>query len=387
MVDVSDMMASPAERVSVKRKDDTMSVTLPVGDYDENKIRSMILERGMDPDAWTVRSVIVNEWDMAGQPQRQTKAFLDRVVPAAETAWGQLAAALKDRVRTPRPPSKKLKDGAGPTTIVLMGDDQAPHVNWPLHEAACEMLADLKPDRFVYMGDGCDFDSVSHFDVAHPEWASTLNEGLSVCYRVLAERLEAAGWPPGDYIPGNHENRLRKFLLNKAPALFGVKAGNMPADAPSVLSLPFLLSLDELGLTYATSPLGDYPHPRVDLAPGFVASHGWVVRKGAGASALASIDRLNASLAIGHTHRLAVAHHTRWDANRDPEIYTVVETGTMADPRGLGYAVDPDWQSGFAVVTVWADGHYTADVATWRDRTLTFRDRRWTLTATGVRRS
>lgn len=389
--------AELAERSGTQLKDDTLRVIVAPARVDEqsseDRVWEMLVERGFSPDDWEIVSLTINEWDsprghmtMDVLRIQQTKATLKRKIPEDQQPWYRfvqaMAAVGNGPKRTPRP---RLVSGKGPITTVLMGDDQAPFVNWSLHEATCEALADIKPNRFIYMGDGCDFDSVSKYPVKHPEWTSTLQEGLDTTHRVLAERMEAAGWPAGDYIPGNHDHRLQEHLLSRSQEVFGLRRAN--TDEERVLSLSSLLRLSDLGIEYATSELGDYPYPNVEIAPGFIASHGWVVRKGAGASAVASVDRLNASLAIGHTHRLAVGHVTRWNGDDTPTVYTVVETGTMADPRGLGYSKFPDWQSGWATVTVWPDGAYNVDLAHWRNGVLTWRDKKWTLTARGVRAS
>lgn len=367
-----------AERPGTSRTDDRIEVVLPVGEDGADRVAGMLRERGYNPTDWQINSLTVNEWDSpTGAVLTQTKAHLSRVIPAEDTPWGRFVAAVTAVGATKREPVKRRKPKAGePVVTVLMGDDQAPHVNWPLHEASLEALAEIRPDRFVYMGDGTDFDALSRYEVEHPEWASTVQEGLDSTHQVLAERMEAAGYPEGFYLSGNHEHRLQKFLLNKAKPLFGLRAADMPEDAASVLSIRFLLGLDSLGIGYATSPNGEYPHPTVEVAEGFYATHGWVARKGAGASALASVERLNASLAVGHTHRLAVGHLTRWTP-QSPEVFTVVETGTMADLSGLGYSRNPDWQGGFAVVSSWPGGRYTVDLATWDRGSLYWRDRRW----------
>jgi hypothetical protein len=381
------------ERPGVERTDHTLVAVLPVDEDGLARVEAMLVERGYDPADWEVTSLTVNEWE-AQRPKdrgirvlRQTKASLRRVVPIEDTPWGIFLASVTSALNTTtRPTRRVLKAVDGPQTIVLMGDDQAPWVNWPLHEATCEALADLQPDRIIYMGDGFDFDQMSRFDVEHPEWQSTVNDTLRIGHRVLAERLDAAGNPPADYIDGNHEHRLQKYLLSKAQPLFGVKAAHLPEDAPSVLSVRFLAGLEHLGFAIAESDHGAYPHPNVSVADGYIATHGWVARKGAGASALASVERLASSIAVGHTHRLAVAHVTRWNADGEPIIYTTTETGTMADLSGLGYAKHPDWQGGWATVTVWPDGHHSTDVARWEGDTLRWRDRRWTITKTGIRR-
>ena len=63
-------------------------------------------------------------------------------------------------------------------------------------------------------------------------------------------------------------------------------------------------------------------------------------------SALANLIVLMDQLIQGHTHRLAITHHTRW-TGQEMNLYTAIETGTMADLKGLGYSKQPDWQGGF----------------------------------------
>lgn len=382
------------EKPGTQRTDSSLVAVLPVDEDGLDRVAQMLVERGYDPADWTVASLTVNEWesprtkDRGVRLLRQTKAHLTRVIPDEDTPWGQFLHAVTDALqRNSRARRRPLKPATGePTVAVLIGDDQAPWVNWPLHEATCEALADLQPDRLVYMGDGFDFDQMSRYEVEHPEWQSSVNEGLKVGHRVLAERLEAAGWPQADYVEGNHEHRLQKYLLKRAKELFGVKAAHLPEDAPSVLSVRYLAGLDALGFDVAESDHGAYPHPNIAITDDYIATHGWVARKGAGQSALASVERLQSSIAVGHTHRLAVGHVTRWNADGDPIVYTTAESGTMADLVGLGYSKNPDWQGGWLTVTVWPDGHHTTDLARWEGDTLHWRDRRWTVTKTGVRR-
>jgi len=332
-------------------------------DDDLRTVGLMLLERGYDPAEWQVVSLTVNQWqapngDEAPTMLHQTKAHLVPVVPPEDTAWGRfetLIGGMPARQRTgTRSAPNKAWDRTGGITV-LIGDDQAPFVNWRLHEALLAWLKDTQPDRIIYMGDGCDFDSVSKYTPKHPEWMATLQQGVDVMYRVLVERLEAAGYPPMTYLPGNHDHRLQEYLLRIAPELFNLRQGGLPLNAPRLLSISNLLRFDGLGIEYANSPLGDYPYPEVDIAPGFYATHGDKVRTGAGASVRAEIERVNASVAMGHTHRLALTHLSRWVPRpKDrPEliVYTGVETGVLSDPYGLGYAKNPDWQPGFAYVT------------------------------------
>ena len=100
--------------------------------------------------------------------------------------------------------------------------------------------------------------------------------------------------------------------------------------------------MNDLGWTYWDEPSDVYPHPEYEIVKGLFARHGNFVRAKAGMSALANLDRVDGSIIQGHTHRLAITHHTRW-TGQEMNLYTAIETGTMADLKGL---VIPNNQTG-----------------------------------------
>ncbi|NBW21835.1 MAG: hypothetical protein EBR82_79165 [Caulobacteraceae bacterium] len=65
-----------------------------------------------------------------------------------------------------------------------------------------------------------------------------------------------------------------------------------------------------------------------------MAVHGWIAKKGSGASALATLDRVNENVVQGHTHRQALVHVTKWIGGV-PFLLTAVEAGTMAQRPGV----------------------------------------------------
>ena len=114
------------------------------------------------------------------------------------------------------------------------------------------------------------------------------------------------------FLEGNHEVRLRRALINKLPQLFGIKKADVGEEEKSVLHLANLMRFDDLGWTYWDEPSDVYPHPEYEIVKGLFARHGNFVRAKAGMSALANLDRVDGSIIQGHTHRLAITHHTRW---------------------------------------------------------------------------
>ena len=294
--------------------------------------------------------------------------------------WGQFLEQLSSNTPSKKYPPKRVKQEK--KKIILMGDHQAPFINHDLHELSLAFINNIKADTLVYMGDGVDFDSISKHR-AKPEFSSTVQEGLNSLHQVLTD-LMSTTLQEGHFLVGNHDIRLQNILLDKLPSIFGIKKANMSADEVSVLSLRNLLRLDELNINYCSSDLGDYPHSTYEITNDLFASHGWIARKGAGNSARASIENLNRSLVVGHTHRLTVSYLTRWNGNI-PIVYTAAESGTMADPRGLGYSRFPDWQSGFLICTVHKDQSFNIEPVIYKDGVLHYRDQKYWRTNRGIK--
>jgi hypothetical protein len=234
----------------------------------------------------------------------------------------------------------------------------------------------MRPDGIVYMGDGLDFSNLGQWAdrKVGTSFDANVDDSLWSIWTILSERLEAAGLGPGDnliYLYGNHEERLQKELRRKLPQLVGLQ--RVP-DGQEVLEVGHLAGLHDLGFETVRHPAGDYPHGTYKITDGLLATHGWTIRKGAGASVRAAVETLNSSLIVGHTHRLAITHVTRWDPDR-PVVYVAAESGTMADLAGLGYTRNPDWQPGFLTVSVNGEPHVEA--AVFRDGVLSWRDQRW----------
>lgn len=377
-----------SEPVGVKRSDDLLEITLPPQPASPElkravvaEVDGMIREAGGDPDDWVIVSFGVNKWQaQPGKQQEpiwlhQVKATCRLATPAEETEWWRLVESIRTVVEArPKPPRVPKRVRGASRLVVCMGDDQAPHVNQPLHEATCAALAAMKPDSLVYMGDGIDLSNMGQWAAKKlgTRFEADINPSLQSLNRILTERVTASGATDLHYLYGNHEARLLKELQTKIPQLVGLRQA---PDNVDILDIAYLAGLDRLGFTVARDPAGDYPHGTVIITPGLLASHGWIVRKGSGASAQGSIEHLEASLLVGHTHRLAVSHVTRWRPT-GPVIYTAGETGTMADLGGLGYSRNPDWQGGFLVVVV-DDSGFNVEPVVWRDGSLRWRDERW----------
>lgn len=330
-------------------------------------VKALLAARGLSSEDWLITRARVNEW---GGPDGKENAQL-RVDLAPRL--GALMPARTDGWKAPKRPKRKA--GAR-ETVVFLGDHHAPHHDPALHSAVCEWLREFRPARGIILGDLLDFDQLSRHRRT-PEWTNTVQETIDTAYGILRAYVEASPETEWAMLDGNHEERLRNSVLDHLAAVFGVTRAKEEdeADEYPVLSTPFLLRLDELGIEWQ-SPGGGYEHAQINVTSELAARHGWIATKGSGASALRTIDHLRYSVVIGHTHRQAIVHHTAHSIDGTPKTLLGCEAGTLAAIRdGLGYSTAPDWQQGFAVADVWPDtGHFKIDLATYVDGTLLWRD-------------
>jgi hypothetical protein len=326
---------------------------------------------GIDPDEWEITSQKLNWWDSpTGDTLYQQTVHLKRkqsellIVAARSDGWTPPAHEGFTRTRSEVDYDGKL--------VVFVGDQQAPFHDKNLHRLFCDWLEDNEPDEGVLIGDTVDFPDISRHRL-NPENTATVNECIQSGYDLLRGYVEASQHTFWRKLAGNHDERLRNTLLDRAAALYGVaRAG----EKESVLSVSHLLRLDELGIEYI-DPQGGYSNGQVRVSDHLAARHGWLTAKGSGASALKTLEHLGYSVVIGHTHRQSLVYKTTHDIDGQTTTLAAAETGCMCRADGLGYAVTPDWQQGWATATIYADGKFRLDHATYVNGTLMWRDQRY----------
>jgi hypothetical protein len=337
----------------------------------------LLNERGLNPDEWEVNSLIVNEWDSPlgdGEMMKQLKIQCKRRRPKYITMPAEIDLGLPPRRDWDRGPYRHTD----PRLVVLVGDQQAPFHDPLLHSLFLDWLEDNEPDEGVLMGDTGDMPNVSRHP-AEPEHAATTQECVNAVGKILYDYTVRSIDTQWTMLAGNHDERLRRIVINQLADYYGLKPAEIPGlpDHPPIHDPRHLYRLNELGIKYIV-PDGSYEHAQVQLSPYVAAMHGWIARKGSGASALSTLDHLGYSVFVGHTHRQSRVHQTKNTIDGDPTTITAVETGCMCLIKGgLGYSVAPDWQNGFATATIWPDGTFTAELATYVDGKLFWRDQRY----------
>lgn len=165
--------------------------------------------------------------------------------------------------------------------ILFVPDTHAPYHDKKAFALMLKAARKFKPDVVVVQGDFADFYAVSGHD-KDPRRAQNLDYEVGVVKERLRE-LTALNPERKIYVCGNHEDRLERYLIQRAPALFGT------VKVPEVLGLresfwefvPYKrsLKLGKLNLTHDTGTAGQNAHRQ-------------------------AMDTFQGSVTIGHTHRM-----------------------------------------------------------------------------------
>lgn len=181
----------------------------------------------------------------------------------------------------------------------------------PFHDEtaiACALacVRRVAPHKLVILGDFIDFPEFGTFD-QEPGFALTVQPAIDRATVLLAEIREAAG-PDCQivFIEGNHDRRLQKATMRNAMSAFGIKRGMAPPGEWPVLSVPYLLRMDEVNIEY----VGGWPAGIVFINENVCVIHGKRVNS-AGSTALRVIDDTRISVIFGHVHRIELLHRAR----------------------------------------------------------------------------
>jgi hypothetical protein len=339
-------------------------------DLNLNDTENLLRERGFNPDDWEVAGAKINEWE--GPSEGGQTTYHQLKVSIVKKKLDMLIMPARSEGNYIRPRSSKQVD-TDYRFVVLTGDQQAPFQDENLHELFCQWLRLNKPNEGVLLGDTMDFPEISRHR-HKPEFAAATQECIDSGYQILRDYVASSEDTQWTKLPGNHDERIRNTFIDYMLDLHNLRQAG---DDQPLMSIPNLLRLDELGIDYI-EPHGPYQFAQHNLSNKLSARHGWLVTKGAGASAHKTLEHLGYSVVVGHTHRQGHVHQTKFDIHGKPETLAGVESGCMCDiSKGLGYAPNPDWQNGFATAIVYPDGTFKLDLAIYTNENLYYRDQRF----------
>ena len=225
--------------------------------------------------------------------------------------------------------------------ILIWSDIQYPYLDKPCDEAVNELISDWQPDIAVLNGDGIDFPTISHFE--KDDRMSKFSDDVAGYKEYLQKKDRLIGKKAQKhYNAGNHEDRLRKYMNEKASELVGLEE----------LEIPNVLGVREMGWGYTPyyDPMDKSSAPGLDIN-GLLVTHGYNVSKHSGQSARASFEKFGGSGVMGHTHRLGAYYHTNYRGN-----YVWLEAGCLCVLNPF-YTVSPDWQNGIVAGYIYPDEH------------------------------
>jgi UDP-2,3-diacylglucosamine pyrophosphatase LpxH len=108
-------------------------------------------------------------------------------------------------------------------TSIVISDVHLPFSQPVATQMVVDFIRELKPDRIHLLGDVLDAQSVSRFD-KDPVRKENLQDELDSVRDWLTELRDAAPRAKIIYSEGNHEFRIRKYLMSEAKALAGLRA-------------------------------------------------------------------------------------------------------------------------------------------------------------------
>lgn len=354
----------------------------PDRNFDMSDPDSIMRQHGFDPEKWIMEGAKLNRWD--GPVGGGNVVTYHQVTLRIRPRQPQIIVPVRSDGWV-APKRLNIKTGSRPRKIVIFGDQQAPFYDPKLLQAAQEWLYKHKPDEQVYLGDTIDLPDISRHRY-NPDLDPTVMMCLQGGYDWLRATVDAHSDCRRRKLYGNHDERIRNYIIDRAPQLHGLRQVTRPGeeDGPEVHSLTHLMRLDELGIELI-EPHASYDQSEIKLSKYLAVAHGWIARQGGGTSALASLEKTGYSIIVGHTHRQSIVHKTTHDINGNITVLKGVEAGCMCLVDSSGdrsinglrfptFTVKPDWQPGFVTATIWPDDRFNIDMATFVNNRLYYRD-------------
>lgn len=240
------------------------------------------------------------------------------------------------------------------STILVFSDYQAPHQDKWFTHLSLEYIDEAQPARIIFNGDIVNLDAIKSPKYKNdPLNDETVKASIEAAAQIVFDVRKHA--PTADilWVDGNHEQRWDDWLTRQAPQV----------QEMSDFALENVLHLNEMGVKRVFAQRGyTYPWSHVMLGKYLEVTHGWMARRGSGASVRAMLEAIGFthSLLVGHTHRVGMVARTKHEADGTLRTVLGIEGGCMCDIGwGLGYARTEDWQNGFVRIDMEPSGLFT----------------------------
>ncbi len=209
-------------------------------------------------------------------------------------------------------------------SILIIPDTHRPYHDTKAWKLMLEVGKNMQPQHIITIGDYVDFFSVSSHS-KNPTRKMQLQDEIDDALEGLDE-LDKLGAKNKIYIGGNHEDRLTRYLQDKAPELF------------NVVKIPDLLSLESRGWTYVPYK----SHVKIGKLH-FTHDVGAAGRN----ATFKALDTYQHSIITGHAHRLQYIV----EGNAIGEFKLSAQFGWLGDSNQIDYMsranVNKNWALGF----------------------------------------
>lgn len=268
-----------------------------------------------------VRRTLRDRWERDVGSSHAPSVSLEERAP--DTARS-VAPACEPTPETPAPQAVRAPV-AQVERVFFIPDTHVPFEDGQAWAVAMAAMRAFRPDRIVFLGDFADCYAVS-FHPKSPERRASLKEELEAVNARLDE-VQALGAERVDFIEGNHEHRLARWVAEKAPELYGM------------IGAPGLLRIAERGWHWT-------PY-RQHLKIGKLHATHDVGHAGVFAHRRSRIE-YESNVLIGHTHRLAM----EVSGTAAGSSHVGVMAGWLGDKEQIDYMHQTkanQWVHGFAI--------------------------------------
>ncbi len=210
--------------------------------------------------------------------------------------------------------------------LLIVPDTHIPYHDVRAWNLMLKVAKVLKPKHLVCIGDLADFYSVSSHS-KDPSRIDSLSEELIEVNAAL-DQLDALGATDKKFVEGNHEDRLRRYLQDKAPELHGV------------VGVEKLFNLKERGWHFT-------PYKKATKIGKCHFTHD--VGTAGRFAAYRALERYQHTVVTGHTHRLSYIV----EGNALGEYKLSATFGWLGDAAKVDYMhevnVLSNWPLGFGI--------------------------------------
>jgi len=211
--------------------------------------------------------------------------------------------------------------------IVFIPDTHVPYHNKQAFALLLHVIREIKPHTVVILGDFADFYAVSSHS-KDPRRSNKLQEEVYATQKALHDIEKASkGAKRRIYVAGNHEDRLERYIRDKAPELFNV------VDLVNLLGLAGIweyvpyksyTKVGKLYITHDTGKAGQNAHLQAQAA-------------------------FQSNVLIGHTHR--IGYSIVGNAKNKPHVAAML--GWLGDINTIDYQnkinSQQNWALGFGI--------------------------------------